>query len=105
MVLYDNYKPFRNRLSALDRWDTLEVLWAYAQYWQVAQFQMPAAIEVNPPFLQSRHEQPYIWQIERLARESILHAGLSADRGRTLRSWKILAQTINAMRALEEAIH
>ncbi len=106
MSLYESYKPLRNRCRELKLDDALYVLWAYGQYLQIKEFEMPKDIEVLSEFFCTNLPQKFIseWTLESLVREVILHAGRIAERNRTLKKWDHFAQIANLLRELENEI-
>lgn len=106
MSLYESYKPLRNRCRELKLDDSLYVLWAYSQYLQIRDFEMPNDIEVIGEFTRADFPQKFIseWALESLVREVILHAGRIAERNRSLKKWDHFAQIANLLRELESEI-
>ena len=107
MDLFTHYKPIRNKVAQLAVDDSLGVLWAYCQLLQISNFQPPEEIEIAPVYLNARPRQSYMaeWDIELLAKEVVINGGLVARKGRTLRTWKMLADTVNAFKKLEQDIY
>ena len=107
MTIQDQYRRIRNQLRRLGRRDSLYVVWAYAQYLQINDFDFPPDIEVGDQFRRADIPQRIVpeWTLEQLAREVIRHAGEEADRGRSLRQWNTMADVVTQLRALEEAIY
>jgi len=107
MTIQDRYRRIRNQVRRLGRRDSLYVVWAYAQYLQVNDFEFPSDIEVSDQFRRAEIPQGIIpeWTLEQLAREVIRHAGEEADRGRSLRQWGTMAELVTQLRDLEEAIY
>jgi hypothetical protein len=107
MDVFTHYKPIRNKVAQLAVDDSLGVLWAYCQLLQISNFQPPEEIEIAPVYLNARPRQSYMaeWDIELLAKEVVINGGLVARKGRTLRTWKMLADTVNAFKKLEQDIY
>jgi hypothetical protein len=87
--------------------DSFYVLWAYSQYLQRDDFQMPSNIEVAPEFLAADPPQGLLaeWILEQIAREVIQYGSPLSHGGRNLRQWATLAQIANALRDLEGEIY
>jgi hypothetical protein len=104
--VFQEYKPFRNQVALLARDDGLAVIWAYCQYLQVNQFQMPNDIEVLKEFIDLKPRQQWIaeWQLEILAKEIILNSAAKSAKGLTLRKWSTLSEYINALKKFEQTI-
>lgn len=107
MDVFAKYKPIRNKLALLAADDSLGVLWAYCQFLQIRGFQPPKEIEIAPVYLNASPRQSYMaeWDIELLAKEVVINAGLVPTKGRTLRTWKTLAEYVNAFKTLEQDIY
>ena len=107
MTIEDDYRRFRNRLRRFGYRETLYVTWAYAQYLQIPNFQFPRDLQVDRRFLQLDVPQRWIaeWNVEHLAREIIIHGQEEPERGQSLRNWAALADTINALKNLDEEIY
>jgi hypothetical protein len=107
MDVFREYKPLRNRIASLARDDALFVIWAYCQFLQIDDFKFPIGIEVENKFLHLDVPQKWIseWELELLAKEAILNGGLIASKGRTLRSWNVLSEIVNALKDLENRIY
>ncbi len=109
MSLYDNYKPLRNNLRRLELFDSLYVIWAYAQHLQFGN-PFPDNIQVWNKFVNNATEMPretYLspWDLETLTRELILHAPIGNNLSdKSLRKWDNLANTKNKFRELENQI-
>jgi hypothetical protein len=104
--VFREYKPFRNQTALLEREESLGVIWAYCQYLQINQFQMPNDIEVLRAFVDLKPRQQWIaeWQLEILAKEVILNSGAKGTKGLTLRKWDTLAEYINSLKKFEDKI-
>ncbi len=107
MDVFAKYKPIRNKLALLAADDSLGVLWAYCQFLQIRGFQPPKEIEIAPVYLNASPRQSYMaeWDIELLAKEVVINAGLVPTKGRTLRTWKTLAEYVNAFKTLEQELY
>jgi hypothetical protein len=107
MDVFREYKPVRNKIALLAVDDSLGVIWAYSQYLQINEFRFPNEIEVPQSFLRLDIPQKWVaeWTLELLAKEVVLNAGPAAQKGRSLRSWKVLAEISNAFRDLENEIY
>src|SRR5690242_633481 len=107
MDIFAQYKPLRNKVALLAVDDALGVLWAYCQLLQIRHFQPPKEIEIADVFLNANPRQSYMaeWDIELLAKEVVINAGLVATKGRTIRTWKTLAELINGFKCLEQNIY
>ncbi len=86
---------------------SLGVIWAYCQYLQFDNFSFPKEIEVLNSFLRDDVPQRFIseWELELLAKEVILNGNAVTSKGRTLRTWKTLSETINAIKDLENQLY
>jgi hypothetical protein len=106
MDVFAKYKPIRNKVALLAD-DALGVLWAYCQLLQIKDFQPPKEIEIANVYLKANPRQSYMaeWDIELLAKEVVINAGSVATKGRTLRTWKTLAESVNAFKVLEQDIY
>jgi hypothetical protein len=69
--------------------------------------QIPSDIEVRKDFLKHQIPQQLIaeWELEILAKEVILNGGVVSTKGRTLRSWKFMAETVDQLKKLENDIY
>ncbi len=107
MDIFAQYKPTRNKVALLAADDALGVLWAYCQLLQIEHFQPAKEIEIAPVYLNAKPRQSYMaeWDIELLAKEVVINAGAVAAKKRTLRTWKTLADTVNAFKTLEQDIY
>src|SRR5262245_45061202 len=107
MDVFQKYKPIRNEIALLERFDALRTIWAYSHYLQTDGFEFPADIEVHKRFQSLDVPQRWMaeWTLELLAKEVILNCHGAAKKGRTLRTWKVLADILNAIRNLENDIY
>jgi len=82
--------------------DSCAVIWAYCQFLQVNDFQMPQDIEVAQQFRDARPRRGVLseWTLEHIAREVIRHGDEEARDGRTLKRWDTLAHLANTLRDL-----
>jgi hypothetical protein len=87
--------------------DTFYVIWAYSQYLQIKDFQIPADIEVAPQCLAAAPPQALIaeWTLEQITREVIQYGREQGQGVRSLRQWATLAQIANTLRDLEGEIY
>jgi hypothetical protein len=87
--------------------DSFYVVWAYSQYLQRDDFQIPNGIEVAPQFLAATPPQALLaeWTLEQIVREVIQYGSEISHGGRSLRQWATLAQIANALRDLEGEIN
>ena len=87
------YQRVRSQVRELGYRDSLELIWAYAQYLQIRNFKFPSYIEVNQKFLKAELPQRFIAELnsEELTREVIRYADEEPRRGKTLRRWATLA--------------
>jgi hypothetical protein len=106
MDVFQDYKPIRNKISLLSVEDALSVIWAYCQYLQLPDFKFPKEIEVNPEYLKLSVPRTWIseWDLELLAKEMILNGSVVASKGRTLRTWNVVRETINSIKGFESKI-
>jgi hypothetical protein len=107
MTIEEHYRKVRATVRQLGHRDSLYVIWAYCQYLQVSEFEIPAEIQVANQFLNARPRRAILaeWTLEQIAREVIRHADEEPRRGRSLRQWDTVAMIANALRDLEGAIY
>jgi len=107
MDVFQEYKPIRNKISALSIEEALGTIWAYCQYLQIDNFRFPKEIEVSNEYLKLDVPQQWIseWELEQLAKEVILNGQLVAKKDRALRTWKTLSEFINSLKGLENRIY
>lgn len=107
MGVFELYKPFRNRMAELSYEDSLYVTWAYSQYLQIDKFEIPAGIDVSDEFRKLKPRQRWIaeWELEILAKEVLINGRKVERKGRSFRSWTVLASAINQLKGLENAIY
>lgn len=107
MPIEENYHRVRAAVRELGCRDSLSVIWAYCQYLQVNDFEMPGDIEVHREFLGAELPQALLaeFTLEQLAREVIRHADIEPRRGRTLRRWDTLAGIVKDLRDVEREIY
>jgi hypothetical protein len=107
MTIEEHYRKVRTNTRQLAHRESLYVIWAYSQYLQVSEFQIPQDIQVANQFLNAEPPQAILaeWTLEQMAREIIRHSDQEPRRGRTLRQWDTLAAIANALRDLEGAIY
>ena len=72
--LYARVKGLTQQLAYRD---SFYVIWAYSQYLQISDFEIPSDIEVAPRFLTTAPPQALLaeWTLEQIAREVIQCAG------------------------------
>jgi hypothetical protein len=101
------YRTIRRDARQLARRESLAVIWAYSQFLQVNDFQMPEDGEVAQQFRDARPRQGVLaeWTLEHLAREVIRYADEEARDGRSLKRWDTLAHLANTLRDLEGEIY
>jgi hypothetical protein len=87
--------------------DSLYVIWAYSEFLQINDFNMPNDIEVAAQFLEADFPQVIIaeWTLEQIAREVIQYSTDNSKAGKSLRQWGTLAQIANTLRDLEGEIY
>ena len=107
MTIEEHYRKVRTTTRQLRHRESLYVIWAYCQYLQVDEFEIPADIEVGNQFLNAEPPQAILaeWTLEQMAREVIRHADEEPRRGRSLRQWGTVATIANTLRDLEGAIY
>ncbi|MGJ0511175.1 hypothetical protein [Methylocystis sp.] len=107
MTIEEHYQTVRATARQLGHRDSLYVIWAYCQYLQVNDFNIPNDIQVADLLLNAHPPQTILaeWTLELMAREVIRHADEQSRRGRTLRQWNTLATIANALRDLEGEIY
>jgi hypothetical protein len=101
------YRTIRSEARQLARRDSLAVLWAYSQFLQVNDFQIPQDIEVAQQLRNARPRRGILaeWTLELLAREIIRYGDEEARNGKTLRRWDTLAHLANTLRDLEGELY
>jgi hypothetical protein len=107
MTIEDHYWEVRATVRQLGRRESLYVIWAYCQYLQVNDFDIPADIQVADVLLNANPPQAILaeWTLEQMAREVIRYADEEPRRGRSLRQWNTVAAIANELRDLEGAIY
>lgn len=102
--IYTSVQRYARQLSYRD---SFYVIWAYSQYLQTSDFQIPNDIEVAPQFLAAAPPQALLaeWTLEQITREVVQYANDEPQDGRRLRQWGTLAQIANALRDLEGEIY
>jgi hypothetical protein len=107
MAIEALYRTIRGDARQLARRDGLAVIWAYCQFLQVNDFQMPQDIEVAQQFRDARPRRGVLseWTLEHIAREVIRYGDEEARDGRTLKRWDTLAHLANTLRDLEGEIY
>lgn len=107
MAIQELYRRVRTLTRQLGFRESLYVVWAYSQYLQVTEFELPRDIEASTRFLDAHPPQALLaeWTMEQVAREIIRHADEEPRRGRSLRQWATLADVANTLRDLEGEIY
>ncbi len=107
MAIEALYRTIRSDARQLARRDSLAVIWAYSQFLQVRDFQMPQDIEVAQQFRDAHPRQGVLaeWTLEHLVREIVRYGDEEARNEKTLRSWGTLAHIANTLRDLEGEIY
>jgi hypothetical protein len=107
MAIQELYRTVRTLTRQLGLRESLYVIWAYSQYLQVNEFEIPEGIEVANQLLAAHPAQAILaeWTVEQMTREVIRHADEEPRRGRSLRQWSTLANIANTLRDLEGAIY
>src|SRR5260221_11435683 len=103
MAIEALYRTIRSDARQLARRDSLAVIWAYSQFLQVNDFQMPQYIEVAQQLRDARPRQGVLaeWTLEHLAREIIRYSDEEARDGKTLRRRVTLAHLRQKLRGLQ----
>src|ERR1700733_14766463 len=96
-------EPLRLQLSRYSLIDSLYVIYAYVQYLQFRQ-PLPTDIEVDQRVVGGqRHDKPFHeWELDLLSRQLLQHARMAGKF--SLRRWNEFANTVNSLKALEDAI-
>ncbi|MBK8382513.1 MAG: hypothetical protein IPL16_11620 [Ignavibacteria bacterium] len=83
VILYNAYKPFANFIKKFDIYESLYVVWAYAQN---LQYDMPIPNDISfPRFMNGKHvvwKRAYNaseWELEYLTKEIILNCEEKED--------------------------
>ena len=107
MAIQELYRTVRSLTRQLGLRESLYVIWAYSQYLQVSEFEIPGNIEVANQFLAAHPPQGMLaeWTLEQMTREIIRYADEEPRQGRSLRQWATLANIANTLRDLEGEIH
>ena len=102
--LYARVKGLTQQLAYRD---SFYVIWAYSQYLQISDFEIPSDIEVAPRFLATAPPQALLaeWTLEQIAGEVIQCAGETPQDGRSLRQWATLALIANTLRDIEGELY
>lgn len=100
----DAYRTLRRKVADLSFTDSFRAIWALLQFKQLNDFKLPKDIEAHNSYINDTHAQPYPWQLETITQEVIRHAGETERNGRSLRKWTTLAETVNAVRAVEDKL-
>jgi hypothetical protein len=101
------YTSVQQYVRQLGYRDSFYVIWAYSQYLQTSDFQIPNDIEVAPQFLAAAPPQALLaeWTLEQITREVVQYANDEPQDVQRLRQWRTLAQIANALRDLEGEIY
>ena len=107
MTIEETYRKVKSLTRQLGFRDSLYVVWAYSQYLQVNDFELPRDIDVGPQFLDAPYPRQVLgeWTLEQMAREAIRYADEEPRQGRSLRQWAVLAEVANTLRDLEGQIY
>lgn len=105
MSVEARYQDLRSKIRNLERREALGVIWAYAQYLQQPQFGFPRGIEVSPKFFEVTRFIVAEWQLDRLAREIIRHAGETSRNGASLKRWSDFKAILDDLKRLNEEIY
>lgn len=104
--IFEDYKPFRNRLRKLKLLESLEVVHAYATH-LCYQAQLPSTVEVPRSFVRARHwheKNVLPWELETLTSELLINAPEHTLPRASLRAWSYFSSTINRIKDLDAAI-
>jgi hypothetical protein len=101
------YRKVKSITRQLGLRDSLYVVWAYSQYLQVNEFELPGDIEAAPQFVNAEMPRQVLgeWTVEQIAREVIRYADEEPRNNRALSQWATLAEVANTLRDLEEEIY
>lgn len=107
MDVFKLYKPFRNKVATLSYSDVFYVIWAHLRYLQFGKMEFPKDVEVDEEYLKQHPPQKWIaeWELETITKEVILNGSLESSKGRSLRRWSDLAETVNQLKDLENSIY
>jgi hypothetical protein len=107
MTIEEMYRRVKSITRQLGLRDSLYVVWAYSQYLQVNEFELPRDIEAAPRFLNAEMPRQILaeWTVEQITREVIRYADEEPRNGRSLSQWGTLAEVANTLRDLEGAIY
>ena len=102
MGFFDEYKPFRNYMTRFALVPSLLDIWRYSLHIVDGQ-PLPTdyATGKNAATFRPLSEHLHPWDLDVLAREVVLNAGVSGER--SLRRWGDLATAVNHIRRLEGA--
>ncbi|MFT3986298.1 hypothetical protein [Aestuariivirga sp.] len=106
MAVYDLYKPFRNACSNYSLRESIYAIWAYTQWLQMKEFQLPTDMDVDFRVKAASQRQALIseWELETLTREIFLNATTAPVSTKSLRRWGDFANLFNRLKFLEERI-
>jgi hypothetical protein len=102
MSFYDEYKPFRNLVRRMDLANSLVDVWCYFLHIEDNK-PLPREFAVGKPFGTQIKGKVWPWELATLAREIVLSAGKGGDR--SLRLWKIFAESVDHIKRLDEAAY
>ena len=74
MTVEELYRSVKAQVRRSGLRESLYVIWAYSQYLQVTDFELPRDIEANGQFLDAQVPQAMIaeWTLEQIAREAVV---------------------------------
>lgn len=102
MGFYEEYKPFRNYMRRFDLLSSLVDVWRYSLHIMEDQpLAADYAIGKKPLTSGPLKEHLYPWDLDILAKELVLNAGMGGDR--SLKRWNDLVVAINHLRRLDDA--
>lgn len=102
MGFYEEYKPFRNHVRRFSLVDSLVDIWRYSQH-ILNNKPLPPNYAVGKPAFEPIRRHIWPWDLDILARETVLNASTRGDR--SLRRWNDLAGAINHIRRLDDAVY
>lgn len=107
--IFAAYKPLRNTLRQLPLFDSLYVIWAYANHLQFG-CNFPQDIDVHHSY---KYQKDYfaksslinLWDLELLAHEALVCcAEQRVTSVHSLRNWQTMAKAINSLKRIDGAI-
>jgi hypothetical protein len=107
MAIRELYRTVKTLTRQLGLRESLYVIWAYSQYLQVTDFEIPEDIEVADQFLAAHPPQAMLaeWTLEQMTCEVVRYADEEPRQGLSLRQWATLARIANTLRDLEGEIY